>query len=125
MGNLKKMPDKKAVKRPKWYGSPHHHSPETYYGQLWVDHKTFDSVRLFADWNKLSLKSAAHQFLNFGLTYYAIAQLRLEQARQANEKMPTPTKLFSPGEITNALSSIYKKRKELPKIPGQEDRHPF
>jgi len=56
-----------------------------YYGQLWVDHKTFDSIRLFADWNKLSIKMAVYQLLEFGLNYYAIRQLQLEQARLANE----------------------------------------
>ena len=77
---MKKMPDKKPGKKPNWYGSPRRRSPEMYYGQLWVDHKTFDSIRLFADWNKLSLKSAVHQLIIFGLNYYAIRQLQLEQA---------------------------------------------
>ena len=60
-----------------------------YYGQVWIEHELYDTVRLFADWNKLSMKSAVHQLLKCGLTYYTIAQLRLEQARQANEKMST------------------------------------
>ena len=101
------MAKEKPGKKPNWYGSPHRRSPELYYGQVWIEHEMYDSVRMFADWNKLSMKSAAHQLLNFGLTYYAIAQLRLEQARQANEKTPTPTKLFfQVKSLMSCLASI-------------------
>ena len=112
------------IKR-KTVGSPRKMYPLLYYGQVWIDKPLFDMVRLFADWNKISLKSAVHQLLTFGLNYYAIAQLRLEQARQANEKPPEPTKLYSLDAISNYLTRIYQKRKVLPKIPGQEIRNPL
>jgi len=111
--------------KPQKTGPPRKIYPLLYYGHVYIDKPLFDMVHLFADWNRISLKSAVHQLLTFGLNYYAITQLRLEQARQANEKPPEPTKLYSLDAISNYLTRIYKKRKELPKIPGQEDRHPL
>lgn len=106
-------------------GSPRKNYPSLYYGHAYIEQQLFNTVCLFANWNKLSIKMAVHQLLIFGLNYYAIAQLRLEQARQANEKPPEPRKLYSLDAISSYLTRIYDKRKELPKIPGQEMRYPI
>ena len=86
-----------------------------YYGHLWVDHKTFDGIRLFADWNDLSLKSAVHQLIIFGLNYYAIAQLRLERVPCSLTRNHQYLRNFTPWyAISNYLTRIYQKRKETP-----------
>jgi hypothetical protein len=64
------------------------------------------SNKQFAKWRKLSGKIAGYQLLKFGLTYYAIAQLRLEQARQANEKTVTSAKVHSLAEVGIILADI-------------------
>jgi hypothetical protein len=92
---------------------------------MWIDKETYQTVEQFAEGDKPSVKSAEYQLLKFGLTDYATAQLRLEQARQANEKTPTPFNMYSVGDVGRILTDIHKKRKELPKIPGQEDGHRF
>jgi len=90
-----------------------------------VDRVLYQTVEQFAECVKLSVKSTGHQLLKFALIHYAIAQLWLEQARQANEKKPTPAKVYSLGYVGRILNDIHKKRKELPRIPGQENGHPF
>ena len=61
---FERMAEEKPVKKTDWSGSPRRRNPELYFGQIWVDHKLHDTVRLFAEWEKNSIKAAFYQLVS-------------------------------------------------------------
>ncbi|MFZ2037230.1 MAG: hypothetical protein WAU62_10015 [Dehalococcoidales bacterium] len=59
------------------------------------------------------MKSAAHHLIKFGLNYYIIQQLRLEQAKQLKQKAVKPD-LHSLNAINGYIAAFKKKKQEEP-----------
>lgn len=118
------MADKQPIKKPSWYGSPHRRNPELYCGQIWVDEKMFGLVRMFAEYENLSIKAAAYQLLAFGLHFYSVTQLRLEQARLTHSP-PEHTQIYSVNDFGRLLAHIHKYKKIAAKEDAKQTKHPF
>ena len=117
------MPEKPVIKPP-GSGSPHRRNPELYCGQIWVDEKMFALVRMFAENNKISIKAAAYQLLAFGLHFYSVTQLRMEQARLTHTP-PEHTQIYSVNDLGRLLAHIHQYQKVAAKEDAAETKHPF
>ena len=118
------MAKEKPEEKPSWYGSPHRRNPELYYGEVWIDRQMFDNVRLFADWEKLSIKAATYQLLTLGLHFYCVQQLKLEQASLLKET-PEHVAVYGVNDFPRLLNNIRKAHKLSAKQAAQEVRHPL
>ncbi len=108
---------------PNW-GSPHRRNPSLYSGQIWVDEKMFPLVRMFAEYQNISIKAAAYQLLCFGLHFYSVTQLRLEQARLTHTP-PEHTQIYSINDFGRLLTHIHQYQKVVAKEEAAATKHPF
>jgi hypothetical protein len=115
------MNKKNAEIRPK-QGSPHRISPELYFGQVWLEKDLFNMVRLFAHWNHVSNKKAAHLLITYGLQYYATAILRAEEARQSGLQPPEIRQL--PFDTIAAIVEKIKKEQKKTHASPQSESNP-
>lgn len=103
--------------------SPHSRTPELYYGHVWLDHKTFELVELFADRQKISLKSAVFHLLRFGVQFYVAQQIKLEQA-YLSHTIAEHTKLYSVEDLARLIKHVGKAKKFMTKEGNPEDKTP-
>ena len=94
----------------KTLGIPMKRYHDLYYGHVYLDRKLYNTVRLFAEWENSSLKAATYQLIIFGLHFYCVTQLRLEQARQTKQT-PERTHIYSLDDIGNLLARMHKAKK--------------
>ena len=113
-----------VVVKPPGSGSPRRRNPSLYCGQIWVDEKMFALVRMFAEYENLSIKSAAYQLLAFGLHFYCVTQLRLEQARLTHSP-PEHTQISSINDFGRLLTHIHQYQKIAAKEDAAATKHPL
>lgn len=106
-----------------WSGSPHRRDPELYYRHVWVDRQTFDLIKIFSYWENISLKSAVFHLLKFGLHFYVVQQLNLEQARLTHT-IAEHTELYSVEDLARLIKHVGKAKKLMGNEIKPDDEPP-